>query len=149
MQSRQSVTKMLFATLLVAVLWGLVVSPALCVAQDKPEIQAQKADEAWLSLTDAGEYADSWKTASAMFQAGVSEEKWEGLIAKVRPPLGKVEARKLESSVYTKTLPGAADGEYVVTKFDTTFEHKQSSIETVVSSRDKDGAWRVAGYFIK
>ena len=142
-------TKTLLALSLIAVLWGLVMAPVRCVAQEKPEVQAQKSDEAWLALTDSGKYAESWKAASAMFQAGVSETKWESLIGKVRPPLGAVETRKLESAVYTRMLPGAPDGNYVVAKFDTSFEHKQAAVETVVSSLEKDGSWRVAGYFIK
>jgi ribosomal protein S17E len=33
-----------------------------------------------------------------------------------------------------------------VAKFDTSFEHKQAAVETVVSKLDKDGSWRVGGY---
>jgi hypothetical protein len=145
---RRSVTKTLLALSLIAVLWGLVVAPTRCVAQEKPEVQAQKSDEAWLALVDAGKYADSWKTASSIFQEGVSEEMWGSAVGRARSSLGKVKSRKLKSAVYSTTLPGAPDGEYVVAKFETEFEHKQSAIETVVSNREKDGSWRVAGYFI-
>ena len=57
-----------------------------------------------------------------------------------RDPLGKFVSR----TVNMKTLPGAADGEY-----DSSFEHKQSAVETVVPMLDKDGKWRISGYFIK
>ena len=119
------------------------------LAQSKPQDYVQKPDEAWLALIDTGKYAESWKTASAMFQAAVDEEKWDDMVAKVRTPLGAVKSRKLESATEMKTLPGAPDGDYVVAKFNTSFEHKQTAIETVVSSKEKDGSWRVAGYFIK
>jgi ribosomal protein S17E len=41
------------------------------------------------------------------------------------------------------------DGKYVVIKYDTSFENKKSAVETVTPMLDKDGKWRVAGYFIK
>jgi hypothetical protein len=47
-----------------------------------------------------------------------------------------------------RTLPGAPDGEYVVIQYATRFEHKPSIIETVTPMLDKDGSWKVSGYFI-
>jgi hypothetical protein len=46
-------------------------------------------------------------------------------------------------------MPGAPDGEYVVVQFDTTFENKQTALESVVMMKQSDGSWRVAGYRIK
>lgn len=66
-----------------------------------------------------------------------------------RVPLGKVQSRKLKSATYTKTLPGAPDGQYVVLQYESSFEHKQSAVETVTPMLDNDGKWRVSGYFIK
>jgi len=34
-------------------------------------------------------------------------------------------------------------------QYDTDFEHKAGAVETVVPTLEKDGKWRVAGYFIK
>ena len=53
------------------------------------------------------------------------------------------------SKTFMTELPGAPDGRYVVIQFDTAFENKASSVETVTPMADPDGAWRVAGYFIK
>jgi len=44
---------------------------------------------------------------------------------------------------------GVPDGEYVVIRFETSFENKKSAIETVTPMLDQDGKWRVSGYFIK
>jgi hypothetical protein len=55
----------------------------------------------------------------------------------------------LLSATYTTQLPGAPDGEYVVLQYDTSFEHKKTAIETVTPVMDKDGKWRVSGYYIK
>ena len=67
----------------------------------------------------------------------------------VRTPLGKVVVRKLKSKKFTETMPGAPDGEYVVIQYETTFENKKSAVETVTPMLDKDGKWRVSGYYIK
>jgi Protein of unknown function (DUF4019) len=58
-------------------------------------------------------------------------------------------SRKLKSANSTKAPPGAPDGEYVVIQFDTSFETKRNSVETIVPMLDKDGKWRTSGYFIK
>jgi hypothetical protein len=50
---------------------------------------------------------------------------------------------------YTKELPGAPDGEYVVIQFRAAYAKKKSAIETVTPMLDADGRWRVSGYFVK
>ena len=55
----------------------------------------------------------------------------------------------MKHAQFTKTMPGAPDGEYVILQFDTSFADKKAAIETVTPMKDKDGKWRVAGYFIK
>ncbi len=127
---------------------GLVAMSLHVVAQDTPEQMAQRSDQAWLSTVDAARYPESWEMASTMFRSAVSKEMWVTKIGSVREPLGRVESRKLQAATYSKTLPGAPDGEYVVAKFRTSFEHKRDAVETVVSAREKDGSWRLAGYFI-
>jgi Protein of unknown function (DUF4019) len=127
----------------------LVILSVAGLAQEKPAEVAQRSDEVWLALTDTGKYAESWKTAGEAFQVGVTEEKWESAMRSVRLPMGKLRTRKVQSAVYSTTLQGAPDGEYVVAHFETRFEHKQAAVETVVSTREKDGVWRVVGYFIK
>jgi hypothetical protein len=49
----------------------------------------------------------------------------------------------------TTSLPGAPDGDYVVIRFATSFEKKKSAIETVTPMRERNGTWRVSGYYIK
>ncbi|MCX6875257.1 MAG: DUF4019 domain-containing protein [Verrucomicrobia bacterium] len=127
----------------------IAASAGLACAAAKPEIEAQKAAEQWLALVDAGKFADSWDTAAAYFKAAVTKEQWETSLVAVRKPLGDLVSRKLKSAKYSKTLPGAPDGEYVVLQFDTAFSNKKSAVETITPLLDKDGKWRVSGYFIK
>jgi Protein of unknown function (DUF4019) len=125
-------------------LWSL---PAL--TQQKPEQLAQKSAESWLSLIDSAKYGDSWQEAASMFKGAVTKEKWQDMARSAREPLGKVQSRKLGHATYSKSMPGVPDGDYVALQFDSSFEHKQSATETVSTMLDKDGQWRVVGYFIK
>jgi hypothetical protein len=118
-------------------------------AQQKPEQLAQQSSDTWLTVVDSGKYADSWQEASQFFKAAVTKEQWQNALRGSRDPLGKVLSRKLKNATYAKTLPGAPDGEYVVIQYESSFEHKQSAVETVTPMLDKDGKWRVSGYYIK
>lgn len=130
----------------------LTVSLLLCTlaqAQQKPEQLAQASAESWLAVVDSGKYADSWDQSASMFKSHVTKEQWQSMVGPVRDPLGKVLSRKLKSATYKTSLPGAPDGQYVIVQFETAFEHKQAAEETITPMLDKDGKWRVSGYFIK
>ena len=110
---------------------------------------ALNAAENWLALIDKGEYPESWKEAADYFKTAVSQNQWLNSLQAIRKPLGKLYSRTLKSETYKTSLPGAPDGEYMVIQFTTSFENKNSAIETVTPMKDKDGKWRVSGYFIK
>jgi hypothetical protein len=114
---------------------------------DKEKI-AVAAAEKWLIMIDGGRYGESWKEAAGYFRTAVKQEQWEQTLQALRKPFGKLISRKLKSKSYTTSLPGAPDGEYVVIQFETSFENKKSAIETVTPVKDKDGKWRVSGYYI-
>jgi len=105
--------------------------------------------EKWLGVVDAEKYGESWKEAAEYFRMAVKQEQWEQSMQAVRKPLGKLVKRKVKTKTYKTSLPGAPDGEYVVIQFETSFENKKSAIETVTPMMDKDGRWRVCGYYIK
>jgi hypothetical protein len=117
--------------------------------QESKERAALAAAQTWLSLVDQGNYADSWDNAAEYFKNAVTKEQWQQSLNAVRKPLGKMVSRKVKSSKFTKTLPGAPDGEYVVIQFATSFENKKAAVETITPMREKDGKWRVSGYYIK
>jgi ABC-type transporter MlaC component len=135
------VTTLVFALLLCA--------SASAQAQQKPEQLAQQSSDAWLAIVDSGRYANSWDEAAQLFKAAVTKDQWLSALGQVRAPQGKVLSRKLKSATYTKSLPNAPAGEYVVIQYDTNFENKPAAVETVTPMLEKDGKWRVSGYFIK
>ena len=87
--------------------------------------------------------------SAQLFRGAITRQQWEQAVAGVRVPLGAVVERTVKSKTYATSLPGAPDGEYVVIEFSTSFTHKASAIETVTPMLDKDGEWRVAGYYIR
>ena len=113
------------------------------------EKAAMEAAEVGLKLIDEGKYADSWKESATVFKEAVTKEKWGASVKMVRDPLGKVLSREVLTKKYTNQPPGAPPAEYVVIQFKTSFEEKESAIETYTLLLDKDGMWRMAGYYIK
>ena len=110
---------------------------------------ATTAAEKWLALIDNGKYQASWTEGAAYFKNAVTAAAFEQAMKTVRAPLGKLLSRKVKSAVYHTSLPGAPDGRYVVIQFETSFENKQSAVETVTPMADPDGQWRVSGYYIR
>ncbi len=130
-----------------------ILSSLVCTFSPHANEVAEKAAitsaTAWLALADEGKSAETWDQAAGYFKNAVNKEQWIASLKGGRTPLGKVLTRKLKSKIYTKTLPGAPDGEYVVIMYDTQFENKKSAVETITPMLDKDGKWRVAGYLIQ
>ncbi|MBA4371818.1 MAG: hypothetical protein C0402_03025 [Thermodesulfovibrio sp.] len=126
-----------------------IFSAGLALAGPSEEKAAVKAAQDWLALIDTEKYAESWTESAALFRSAVTAAQWSGQVKGVRVPLGRVMKRTVRSKNYSKSLPGAPDGEYVVIQFETSFENKKNAVETVTPMLDKDGRWRVSGYYIK
>lgn len=136
----------IYTVLGIAIL-GLCISTRAIAGQK--EEQALAAAQAWLAFVDQGYYSESWEAAALYFKQAITKDKWEQALTAVRKPLGQMLSRKLESKTYTQSLPGAPDGEYVVIQFAASFKNKKSAIETVTPMLEKDGKWRISGYYIK
>ena len=113
------------------------------------EKAALAAANAWLTLIDNGKYKESWNDTAELFKAVVSEKQWEQALQKVRKPLGVNTSRMLIAKHYRTSLPGAPKGKYVIIRFKSSFKNKKSAIETITPVMNKDGKWRVSGYYIK
>jgi hypothetical protein len=129
---------------------GLILATIPSVAEEiEKDKAAVTAAKKWLDLVDEGKYGESWKESAEFFRNAVTPEQWDQSMQAVRKPLGKLISREVISKSYTTSLPGAPDGEYVVIQFKTSFENKKSAVETVTPMIDKEGKWRVSGYYIK
>jgi hypothetical protein len=103
----------------------------------------------WLKLVDEQAYGRSWDEAAEYFKKALTKDQWQNSLQTVRQPLGKAFSREIKSTTYTTQAPGAPDGRYVIIQFETSFENKKFATETVTPMLDKDGSWRVSGYYIK
>ena len=139
-------TKVLFAITCVSL---LLLNWLPAFANETSEKRALEASDMWLKLSDSGRYSESWETAAELFRNAISKEQWSQSLNAVRKPFGEVIKRTVKSKQYATSLPGAPDDEYVVIQYETSFEKKKSSIETVTPMLEKDGKWRVSGYYIK
>ena len=127
----------------------MAAAPAWAEPSAEQQQPAMASAEAWLALTDAGDYAKSWDEAASYFQTAVTQAQWGQSLTAVRAPLGAVVSRTLRVAMPATRLPGAPDGEYVIIQYDTVFANKSVAVETVTPMRQADGAWKVAGYYIK
>lgn len=137
------------STVVLFVVGIMALTLQLALADSDKKQGAETAALSWLKLVDDGEYATSWDNAAAYFKKAVTKKQWEQSLNAVRKPLGSTLSRKLKSATYATSLPGAPDGEYVVIQFNTSFQNKQSAVETVTPMLEKDGKWKVSGYYIK
>ena len=128
----------------------LLALPAFAAEKhDDAEKQAMATAVSWLALVDDGKFAESWDASADSLKNAVGKDDFVKSLNAVRKPLGSLKSRKVQSAEYRTSLPGAPDGQYVVIQFKTSFEHKESAIETITPMLDKDKNWRVSGYYIR
>lgn len=138
-------------TLFAGLLLVATISLSGCGSSSNPQAEAAAVASAtaWLALVDGETYAESWEQAAQYFKGAVQKDQWIQAMQSGRKPFGKNISRKLKSTSYCTTLPGAPDGNYVIIQFASSFENKKTAIETITPMQDKDGQWRVSGYFMK
>ena len=138
----------LLAIAFIALVTGL--TPAAAAEDDTLDVApAIRAAESWLSIVDSGRYGTGWDEAATMLKDSVPRLRFETSVQSAREPLGPAMARKLRAATYTRSLPGAPGGEYVVIQFETEFDKRPRSVETVTPMREPDGSWKVSGYYIR
>ena len=144
-----------WAVIVLAALAALMLfSPAIMAdeSQDSAKKDAVTAMQSWLGEIDGGSYDQSWSDAAGSFQKALTSDKWVSALDSVRKPLGKLNTRKLASSLYQTDVPAGTTvikGEFVIAQFETSFENLKYARETVTFQKEPDGSWRAAGYFIK
>jgi hypothetical protein len=116
----------------------------------KPDPQAVAVASKWLSVFDAGNYAQAY----AMFPPRVRsagdavEKQWVGSQRARRTPLGRTLSRQFFKAYSARTLPGSPDGYYELLMYKTSFQHKAQAYEGVTLTKES-GHWQVSGYRIK
>ena len=118
--------------------------------------EALNAAERWLVPVDAQRYNDAWAMAAESFKAKVPRDKFREGIAGIRKDFGKNVKRSGEKMAFRGDVPAPdqADqqpkpGAEVAILFDSTFAGNKQAQEELTMVLEKDGIWRVAGYYIR
>ena len=140
-------TKLVLSILTIALIGLTACSKSDNKSETKEAVQKVALD--WLAITDSGDYAKSWDASASELKKEIEKEDFEGVLNLVRKFLGAVESRNLKDAAYTTQLPEMPKGEYFVLKFETIFADKKQAVETVTLMQEKDGSWKVMGYFVE
>ena len=122
-----------------------VVTIKVAVAQ-AAEDKARFAAEQWIVLVDDGQYDESWKEASKIFQSSNPENDWQKKAESERNQLGQRQSRKLKDIKTTSTVKGLPAGQYILVKYQSSYANKKGLTETIAAVQEADGNWRVASY---
>jgi len=104
--------------------------PLASLADQSTEMAAIAAAENFLQRVDASRYAESWDATSGFFKQQVSKQQWVKRLERLRPTFGSLISREIKDQTYAKSLPGAPDGDYLVSQFSTSFTNKKSAALT-------------------
>jgi Protein of unknown function (DUF4019) len=146
-----SARRLLTAAASVALLAAILSKPARA-AEPATKVAAVEAMQPWLTEIDAGQYEQSWKDASRLFEQAVTTDGWVAALQQVRAPLGACLKRQLVSSELqhkARAGPRKFEGDLVVAQFETSFANLKYAVETVSFIREADGSWKAAGYYIR
>lgn len=127
---------------------ALCTQSAGATSTQSAEAAAVTEAQQWVQLVDAGDYSQSWEAAARTFRSVVTVEQWIEAIGSVRKKFGINTGRELSAATFTKTLPGAPEGEYVVIQYSADFAERSDVVETLTVVRE-DGKWKTVGYFMK
>ncbi|MEM1230956.1 MAG: DUF4019 domain-containing protein [Pseudomonadota bacterium] len=119
--------------------------PAAPVISSADRLQAAGR---FLALIDAQRWNDSWALVGPEFQQQVPQASWTQQVSAVRAPLGDTATRRLLSEQSYERPAAQGGGAFEMLRFLTRSTSERQFIETVTLTQ-VDGAWQIAGYFIK
>jgi Protein of unknown function (DUF4019) len=137
-----------------AVMALFLVGSALCASSPytvvAPDRQAVATANKWLSVFDAGNYAEAYAMFPARIRSGgdALEKQWIGIWRARRAPLGRTLSRKFAKAYFGTTLQGSPDGYYEFLYYKTSFQHKAQAMEGVTLTKES-GHWQVSGYHFR
>lgn len=116
----------------------------------QPDPQVLAAASKWLSVVDAGNYAQAFAMFPARLRAAgdTAEKQWLAFFRGKRAPLGRVLSRNFVKAQFARTLPGSPDGYYEFFTYATQFQRKAKGVERVILTKES-GHWQVSGYGLR
>ena len=142
--------------ILLSLLLAAVACASLAQSMTPVQREALNAAEKWLVPVDSRRYNDAWAMAAESFKAQVARDDFRNGIAKIRKDYGKLVKRSGEKMAFRGDAPVADQGDAplkvgaeVAILFESTFAGNKQAQEEINMVLEKDGIWRVAGYYIK
>ncbi len=102
----------------------------------------------FLGYLDQGRFAESYSYTGMLIRTQVDQTAFAGKVQNARAGTGALQSRQLIDVVYTTSVPGAPEAQYVVLHYHASFASRQDAVETVTLEFAR-GYWRVAGYYIQ
>ena len=115
---------------------------------DEAKKRAIVTAESWLALVDDGKYGESWDAAAEYLKNAMAKDAFVKSLTATRKPLDKLKGREVNSKDYRTSLPGhlrrirrdpVQDG----------LRKQEVGHRDDTPMLDKDGKWKVSGYFIR
>jgi hypothetical protein len=136
--------------LLLALSCGCEAASALFKTSDRivtADPQAVVAATRWLTIADAGNYAQAFRKFPRRLLAGgpAAEAQFVAELKSHRTPLGRPVRRILVRARFSNTMAGGPDGNYEFLDYKTSFQHKAEALEIVTLTKES-GHWVVSGY---
>jgi hypothetical protein len=126
-----------------------IAAAAPAPAQDARATTVQSVARDWLALIDRGDYEGSWNAAGTKLKAQITAQRWGAVVNAARGPIGPLARRSALTTSFTRSFPGAPEGDYALVVYRTAFEKKADSDETVTLEHEPDGQWRPIGYAVR
>lgn len=110
---------------------------------------AVQAAERFVERLDNGSYQQLWQEATPLFQALNPAEKWTARQQLIRTAYGPRLSRQFHRLDQRNNFALSPDGHYCIVQFESSFQNKQYTIETIVLIETLEGAWLVREYVIR
>lgn len=133
--------------LALAAAWSLVAFDV--AAQDPRASVVAGVSRDWLAIVDRGDAEASHAKAGERFRASMPVGTWARGLAKERGSRGALLQRTGVSTTFDPKTAELPPGEFALVLYRTSFAQQTTASETVTLEREKDGVWRVVGYFIR
>ncbi len=125
-------------------------APAGTVNEKDPDVAlAKKAALAWLALSDAGKFEETWVEAASIFQKKQTKAAWAKGLGGARPTMGKIVTRTYLNHEIRTILPELPPGKYITVRFNSVFEKHKDGAESVTLVKDGTRGFRMMSYFLK
>lgn len=116
-------------SLTIILLAGLAISVS---AESLSQAEAENQARGFLQLLDQGLQDQAWFAMTPAFQALNDRTRWESRQQVIRTSYGSLTFRQLRRVSYRQTFSLSPDGEYIMVQFQSSYQRKAETVETVV-----------------